>query len=198
MSLSSSLLHFLASPRITASNAAAGTTIKCPHEPHSGARCHAPDDHHLDAASSALDGIPPASPADHEAGLDVAEDEERNNHSAYGPEQAMVDVVDEHVGDEWDEAADEVAGRDGQGAGDGARGGGFGEGVLEAHEEVEAFGGGGEMAHEFLHRCARDVVRAENCRDIVCDGRWGRGYLVAGFCNGSFVGFSVDANIPLV
>lgn len=101
-------------------------------------------------------------------------------------------AVHAEVGDERDEAAEEVAEADGQGAHEGPRGVGLGVLVVEAHEEVEEGGGGVvQRGGDGGGGGRREVVRREDSVDE--GGSLERGKLPDLFLsggNGGAVGFS--------
>ncbi len=81
-------------------------------------------------------------PAQDDGGLSPAKSEQGHRHDANTPVERKIDLVapDAKVGDQRDEAAEEVAHTDDEGADERARRIRFGRLVMETHEEVEHHG----------------------------------------------------------
>lgn len=90
---------------------------------------------------------PPSIPAR----LDITKNKQHHTHRSSRPEQALGDVADEEVRQERHKSTGEVPERYREGAHDCTRASGFGQGVLEGHDEVDHLFGPAffEMGCEF-------------------------------------------------
>lgn len=106
-------------------------------QPHRGPGCKAAYKDHLKSSDDTFADVSPAGPATHEAGLAVPEEKQSDGHGRDGPAQSDECVLwaDEEVRKQRHEPANEVAQGNGKGAGNSAGVRGFGESVVEVHEE---------------------------------------------------------------
>lgn len=105
---------------------------------------HTPYNHHLRAPSTSRPCLPPPGI---NTRLHKPKPEQRHDHHPHGPHQPLHHVVlrNQEIRHQRHEAAYEIAQRDRQRAGQGARRRGLGERVREAHQEGGGVRGGGEV-----------------------------------------------------
>ena len=119
------------------------SVIDGPHQPHRRSSRHTAHDNHLQRAPHAPPHVLPSPPTSHHPGLHPPKHKQRHDHDADADPQREQDLaaLDAEVRQQRQEAADEIAHGDGGGGDDGAVGGGRWELLVEAHEEIEEFGG---------------------------------------------------------